>query len=210
MQIQETYSVTGPQLDVLGRAEQKMPAPLKRRGLAVFLAVVLALGAVFGLGGAKLNGQYRAVTASYTAADEYGNGIVSDLAAYADAAANIISVGRQILDAQDPQLTAAVQALEAFNAASTDHPAQQCAACSDLGAAVDALYQTLAATPMEQARASSLQTQRSEMLSRRDILEREAANGYNLAAQQYNQMAESFPASVIGAVWGCGKVELFQ
>ena len=45
---------TGPQLEVLGQAESRLPAPLKKRGTAWAAALALALVSVLLVGGLKL------------------------------------------------------------------------------------------------------------------------------------------------------------
>ena len=46
-------------------------------------------------------------------------------------------------------------------------------------------------------------------VSTQSILEREIAQNYTTAAQEYNQLAGSFPASLIAPLWGAGEAELF-
>ena len=55
---QETFTIHGPQLEVLGEVESKLPAPAKKRSMASVVLVALALVSVFGIGGAKLKGKY--------------------------------------------------------------------------------------------------------------------------------------------------------
>ena len=56
---QETFTIHGPQLEVLGEVESKLPAPAKKRSTASVVLVALALVSVFGIGGAKLKGTYN-------------------------------------------------------------------------------------------------------------------------------------------------------
>ena len=43
-----------------------------------------------------------------------------------------------------------------------------------------------------------------------DIILRTAGNEYNPAVEEYNNTLSSFPANVIGTLWGIGEVEAFQ
>ena len=88
---QENFTIHGPQLEILGEVETKLPAPAKKRGTASIVLVALALVSVLGIGGAKLKGVYRETAEIYTSAqDEYGHSIQGDFEAQADAAANLI------------------------------------------------------------------------------------------------------------------------
>ena len=53
---QESFTISGPQLEVFGQVETNLPAPAKKRSTASVFLVVLALLSVFGIGGAKLKG----------------------------------------------------------------------------------------------------------------------------------------------------------
>ena len=73
---QENFTIHGPQLEILGEVETKLPAPAKKRGTASIVLVALALVSVLGIGGAKLKGVYRETAEIYTSAqDEYGHSI---------------------------------------------------------------------------------------------------------------------------------------
>ena len=88
---QENFTIHGPQLEILGEVETKLPAPAKKRGTASIVLAALALVSVLGIGGAKLKGVYRETAEIYTSAqDEYGHSIQGDFETQADAAANLI------------------------------------------------------------------------------------------------------------------------
>lgn len=73
---QENFTIHGPQLEILGEIETKLPAPAKKRGTASIVLAALALVSVLGIGGAKLKGVYRETAEIYTSAqDEYGHSI---------------------------------------------------------------------------------------------------------------------------------------
>ena len=187
---QESFRIEGPQLEVFGQIESKLPAPAKKRPAAV-LAIVLA-----------------ALVAVYSATNEHGSGMTGDLALRADAAANLIRLCGQVLGTDDATVQAAQGALDSWNAAAdAGGPADQFAANTALGGAVTAMYQqTDAAGGVTEA----ISGQYTEFLSRQDIILRTAANDYNPAAQGYNDTVSGFPANVIGLLWGAGEVQLFQ
>ena len=64
---QETFTIHGPQLEVLGEVESKLPAPAKKRSTASVVLVALALVSVFGIGGAKLKEKYNALVPEHNA-----------------------------------------------------------------------------------------------------------------------------------------------
>lgn len=205
---QESFRIEGPQLEVFGQIESKLPAPAKKRPTAVLAIVLAALVAVFGIGGAKLKGRQASVQALYTATNEHGSGMTGDLALRADAAANLIRLCGQVLGTDDATVQAAQAALDGWNAAAdAGGPADQFAVNTALGGAVTAMYQqTDAAGGVTEA----ISGQYTEFLSRQDIILRTAANDYNPAAQGYNDTVSGFPANVIGLLWGAGEVQLFQ
>ena len=74
---QETFTIHGPQLEVLGEVESKLPAPAKKRSTASVVLVALALVSVFGIGGAKLKGKYNDTAKIYTAIAFDSGGVAS-------------------------------------------------------------------------------------------------------------------------------------
>lgn len=204
---QETFRIEGPQLEVFGQAESKLPAPAKKRPAAALALVVLALVSVVGIGGAKLNTKYNQVRAIYSASNEHGQSMENDLSLRADAAANLIRLCGQVLGEDAPSVQAAQQALDDWNATDADHPADQFAANTALGSAVDILYNEVVDAGKS---TGSIEAQHTEFLSRQDIILRTAGNEYNPAAEEYNKTLSAFPANVVGALWGIGEVEAFQ
>ena len=53
---QETFELHGPQLEVFGEIENRLPPPARKRPAAALVLAALALVSVFGIGGAKLKG----------------------------------------------------------------------------------------------------------------------------------------------------------
>ena len=118
---QENFTIHGPQLEILGEVETKLPAPAKKRGTASIVLAALALLSVLGIGGAKLKGVYRETAEIYTSAqDEYGHSIQGDFEAQADAAANLIKqAGTQ--RALDDQYNAFVSAQATIERAANEY-----------------------------------------------------------------------------------------
>ncbi len=204
---QETFRIEGPQLEIFGQAESKLPAPAKKRPAAALALVVLALVSVLGIGGAKLNTKYNQVRAIYSASNEHGQSMENDLSLRADAAANLIRLCGQVLGEDAPSVQAAQQALDDWNATDADHPADQFAANTALDSAVDIMYNEVVDAGKS---TGSIEAQHTEFLSRQDIILRTAGNDYNPAAEEYNKTLSAFPANVVGALWGIGEVEAFQ
>lgn len=204
---QETFRIEGPQLEIFGQAESKLPAPAKKRPAAALALVVLALVSVLGIGGAKLNTKYNQVRAIYSASNEHGQSMENDLSLRAAASANLIRLCGQVLGEDAPSVQAAQQALDDWNATDADHPADQFAANTALGSAVDIMYNEVVDAGKS---TGSIEAQHTEFLSRQDIILRTAGNDYNPAAEEYNKTLSAFPANVVGALWGIGEVEAFQ
>ena len=70
----------------------------------------------------------------------------------------------------------------------------------------NALYAAMQAAAPDPLKMGAVQTQYSDFNSAGVVLSNMA---YNEQAQQYNEMARGFPASVIGALWNVKEVELF-
>lgn len=192
-------------LPALGKAEGRLPAPLRRPLTARTVALALALVAVVGLGGGKLAAK-AADTAALYERGMRGDGvsIASDLTARANAAANILTLGEGLLGQEDALVAGARAALDDLNAA--EGPAARYEANARLASAVDALYQQLAPKAEQAGKADMLQTQWSEFLSRQDIIRHD---GYNEAAQAFNETLRGFPAVLLGRIWQIEEVELF-
>lgn len=205
---QETFVIHGPQLEVLGTAESKLPAPLKKRGTAAAVLAALALVSVFGIGGARLKGLHDKTAALYTAAqDKYGHSIQGDFAAQADAAANLIRVAGRTLGQGDASVQAAQTALDAWNAQDEADPAQQYALNRALAGAVDLAY-TAAADAAAAQEKGQLDDLYASFTSAQATVERAAA-AYNEQAQAYNQTAGGFPAVVLAGLWGAQPLAYF-
>lgn len=205
---QETFVIHGPQLEVLGTAESKLPAPLKKRSTAAAVLAALALVSVFGIGGARLKGLHDKTAALYTVAqDKYGHSIQGDFAAQADAAANLIRVAGRTLGQGDASVQAAQTALDAWNAQGDADPAQQYALNRALAGGVDLAY-TAAADAAAAQEKGQLDDLYASFTSAQATVERAAA-AYNEQAQAYNQTAGGFPAVVLAGLWGAQPLAYF-
>ena len=174
---QETFTIHGPQLEVLGQVESKLPPPARKRPVAALALAVLALASVLGVGGGRLRALHDSTARIYSAAqDEYGHGIQSDLADQADAAASLIRVAGGVLGEQDADVQAARQALDAWNeTADPDRPAVQYERNNTLAGAVEVLY--TAASDGADARAKGqLQDLHDAFTSAQATIERAAAD----------------------------------
>lgn len=204
---QESFVIQGPQLEVLGKAESKLPAPARKRPLANIVLGAAILVSVFGIGGAQLKGRQSAVLAQYNATNEYNQGIQNDLAAQTIAAANLVRQAQKVLGENDDAVAAVQTVVDRLQQPPAD-PADAHAANQALYGAVDVLYQTA------RAQASGETLDRIEELfaefTSRQATINHAAGAYNEAARDYNAMAGSFPANLVGALWGAGSVPEFS
>ena len=208
---QESFTFHGPQLEILGEVETKLPAPAKKRPVAAGVLALCVLVSVFGIGGSALKSQYRAVCDTYTATDKYGHGIQQDFDTQADAAANLIRLCEPVLGSDNDAVFSANAALDAWNTSAQENGAQppvQYAANKQLYSAVDALYAVGSAKASGDAK-RQMDTQYDAFVSAQATLERAAA-AYNQQADAYNNKTAAFPANVISVLWGVGEVPSFS
>ena len=203
---QETFAIHGPQLEVLGEVETKLPAPAKKRSTASLVLDALALVSVIGIGGAKLKGVYKDTARVYTAADKYGHSIQGDFETQADAAANLIKQAGYVDNAPAGALQTAQDALTAWNAADAT-PASQYQANRQLYNAVDSLYAALN-NKVDSTTQRTLDDQYNAFVSAQATIERAAAE-YNLSVDDYEKTVSQFPASLLAGLWGAQTPERF-
>lgn len=204
---QESFEIKGPQLEVLGEVESKLPPVVKKKPVAILVIAVAALVSVFGIGGASMKAAYNEVARSYTAVNERNQGIQQDFATQADAAANMVRLAGRVLGETDGDVTATADALAAWNANSEITPEVQYALNSKLYSTVDTLY-TAAANEADSKTKDQLTVLRQTFVSAQNTIDRSAAE-YNDAVQQYRRGTEMFPAPVIGALWGANDLPLY-
>lgn len=206
---QETFVIHGPQLEVLGEVESKLPPPARKRPAAALALAVLALVSVFSIGGVRLKGVRSRTARIYTSQqDEYGHSIQGDFAAQTDAAASLIRVAGNHLGEEDADVQAAQAALDSWNAeADADHPEVQYACNTALKGAVDLLY-TAAADTADAKTKGQLDDLYDSFTSAQATIERAAA-GYNTQAEAYNEMISGFPAGILAGLWDAGPLQTF-
>lgn len=207
---QESFEIKGPQLEVFGEVETKLPAPAKKRPTALAVLVAAALVSVLGIGGAQLKGQWRETSEIYTnQIDEYGNGIQQDFSSQADAAASLIRIAGAVVSEQDADLQAAQTALENWNkAADRKNANEQYALNRQLYTAIDTLY-TAAADEADSKAKGQLTDLYDSFVSSQMILDRETA-AYNQQADAYLELTRGFPGGVQAALWGVGDIPTFE
>ena len=208
---QESFTIHGPQLEILGEVETKLPAPAKKRPVAAGVLALCVLVSVFGIGGHALKSQYSAVCAAYTATDKYGHGIQQDFDTQADAAANLIRLSEPVLGSDNDAVSTATAALDAWNTSAQEDGAQpsvQYAGNKQLYSAVDALYAAGSAKAGSDVK-RQMDNQYDAFVSAQATIERAAA-AYNQQADAYNKKAAAFPANVISALWRVGEVPSFS
>ena len=207
---QESFEIKGPQLEVFGEVETKLPAPAKKRPTALAVLVAAALVSVLGIGGAQLKGQWRETSEIYTnQIDEYGNGIQQDFSSQADAAASLIRIAGIVVGEQDADLQAAQTALENWNkAADRKNANEQYTLNRQLYTAIDTLY-TAAADEADSKAKGQLTDLYDSFVSSQMILDRETAD-YNQQADAYLKLTRDFPGGVQAALWGVGDIPTFE
>lgn len=207
---QESFEIKGPQLEVFGEVETKLPAPAKKRPTALAVLVAAALVSVLGIGGAQLKGQWRETSEIYTnQIDEYGNGIQQDFSSQADAAASLIRIAGAVVGEQDADLQAAQTALENWNkAADRKNANEQYTLNRQLYTAIDTLY-TAAADEADSKDKGQLTDLYDSFVSSQMILDRETA-AYNQQADAYLKLTRGFPGGVQAALWGVGDIPTFE
>lgn len=207
---QESFEIKGPQLEVFGEVETKLPTPAKKRPTALAVLVAAALVSVLGIGGAQLKGQWRETSEIYTnQIDEYGNGIQQDFSSQADAAASLIRIAGAVVGEQDADLQAAQTALENWNkAADRKNANEQYTLNRQLYTAIDTLY-TAAADEADSKAKGQLTDLYDSFVSSQMILDRETA-AYNQQADAYLKLTRGFPGGVQAALWGVGDIPTFE
>lgn len=204
----ETFEIKGPQLEVLGEAESKLPAPARKRPVAAAVLAAAVLLSVFGIGGAKLKGEYKDVSAVYTEqVDRHGNGIQGDFAVLLDDAASLTRQCQKALGESSAECAAVTELVDRWESTPVS-PAAQYEVFTELNGAVDVMYGA-ARTAADGETLARIESLDASYVSNQSILEREIAQNYTPAAQSYNETAGQFPASLIVPLWGVGEAELF-
>lgn len=207
---QESFEIKGPQLEVFGETETRLPAAAKKRPAALAVLAVAIVASVLGIGGAQLKGQWRETSEIYTSQiDDYGNGIQQDFSNQADAAASLIRIASAVVGTDDADLQAAQTALDNWNEAADHKDAnEQYTLNRQLYTAVDTLY-TAAADEADSKAKGQLTDLYDSFVSSQMILDRETA-AYNQEADSYLKLASGFPGGVQAALWGVKDIPTFE
>ena len=168
---QETFTIHGPQLEILGEVETKLPAPAKKRGVASLVLAALAFVSVFGIGGARLKGTQTAAIAAYTEMCTTNSGR-TDTGRLAQAAAQVVAEAGTILGEDN---AAVQQAQKAVNEYIGDISRQQPTVHSEMVNAVELAYKTAQAQRDKQDR-RELDIAHDEFTSYENIIVREYQN----------------------------------
>ena len=185
---QETFTIHGPQLEILGEVETKLPAPAKKRGVASLVLVALALVSVFGIGGARLKGTQTAAVAAYTEMCTTNSGR-TETGRLAQAAAQVVAEAGTILGEYIGDISR-----------------QQPTVHSEMINAVELAYKTAHAQRDKQDR-RELDIAHDEFTSYENIIVREYLPKYNKYAAVVNSTA--FPTAQLGALWGVETMPTF-
>ena len=199
---QESFTIHGPQLEILGEVETKLPAPAKKRGTASIVLVVLALVSVFGIGGAKLKGTESRAVASYSTMCTTNSGR-TDAGKLAQAANDVLSGAGQILG-QDDDLVR--QAQKAVNAYIGDISRTSPTVHLEMVDAVELAYKT-AQAKVDREERRDMDLAHDEFVSYENIIVREYLTKYNEYASVLDSTA--FPTAQIGELWGVNSLPTF-
>ena len=194
---QESFEIKGPQLEVFGEAETRLPAAAKKRPAALAVLAVAIVASVL-------------TSEIYTSQiDDYGNGIQQDFSNQADAAASLIRIASAVVGTDDADLQAAQTALDNWNEAADRKDAnEQYTLNRQLYTAVDTLY-TAAADEADSKAKGQLTDLYDSFVSSQMILDRETA-AYNQEADSYLKLASGFPGGVQAALWGVKDIPTFE
>lgn len=183
------------------KLEQLLPAPLKNKAVAVAAACLLAVGSVFGIGGAKLSA-YESRTAAAFSDGMYS--IAADLDARLNSAANLATVAEKVSGVSAEAIDGVRQAIDGVNAA--EGPAGKSEADGALAQAVNALYDEAAALA-DANQYDLVAGELAEFNARGNTIRN---NDYNSRAQAFNETLAGQPAKLIGALWGIEEAEYYQ
>ena len=200
---QESFEIKGPQLEVFGEAETRLPAAAKKRPAALAVLAVAIVASVLGIGGAQLKGQWRETSEIYTSQiDDYGNGIQQDFSNQADAAASLIRIASAAVGTDDADLQAAQTALDNWNEAADRKDANE-------QYTLNRQLYTAAADEADSKAKGQLTDLYDSFVSSQMILDRETA-AYNQEADSYLKLASGFPGGVQAALWGVKDIPTFE
>lgn len=211
-QPEQTLRLT-PTQQKLAALEQKLPAALGTKAVAIALSVVVMAAAFVGIGGAKLRGKYNEARQWYTTgvAADSGYNLNEELSARQNTAANVITTALSTLGADSAEVQAAQKALEEFTICKQladgglgMHAMYQ--ANETLGSAIDQLYAKLQETAADPMKMGAVQGQYGQFNSAGTIL---GTLRYNDAVYRYQNEVGGFPANLLGGLAGVKEVQPF-
>lgn len=177
---------------------------LKNRAVAWCLSILIAAGATLGLGGWKLHGQREQAEQAFFTGQK-GFSPYNDLMSRRDSAYNLLTLAQKGMDQNNEAVKQVQIAWNSLDRAET--PKEYYEANSQLQGAVDILYQQLEPTLLESDRQIA-RRQYKDFCGRMSNLQYD--DYYNGLAEEYNRVCSGFPASVIGALTGAGKLPVFR
>lgn len=211
-QPEQTLRLT-PAQQKLAALEQKLPAALGTKAVAIALSVVVMAAAFMGIGSAKLRGKYNEACQWYTTgvAADSGYNLNEELSTRQNTAANVITTALSTLGADSAEVQAAQKALEEFTACKQladggfgMHAMYQ--ANETLGSAIDQLYAKLQEAAADPMKMGAVQGQYGQFNSAGTIL---GTLRYNDAVYQYQNEVGGFPANLLGSLAGVKEVQPF-
>lgn len=211
-QPEQTLRLT-PAQQKLAALEQKLPAALGTKAVAIALSVVVMAAAFMGIGSAKLRGKYNEACQWYTTgvAADSGYNLNEELSTRQNTAANVITTALSTLGADSAEVQAAQKALEEFTACKQladggfgMHAMYQ--ANETLGSAIDQLYAKLQEAAADPMKMGAVQGQYGQFNSAGTIL---GTLHYNDAVYRYQNEVGGFPANLLGSLAGVKEVQPF-
>ena len=185
--------------------EERLPAVLQNRTVALVLALLMGLVGVLGLGAVRLRADYAKTACIFTqgtAGDGYS--IAYDLSYRQQIAQSLLAEGSNRRGDSDPyvvQVRSALNLLPQQVDLAVDSPSGLYRLDRELGSAVEALVRA-----MGYKNDPVLAPLWAEFTAREQIMD---GDGYNDAAQKFNRRLGQFPANIIGALWGVPELERF-
>ena len=198
----------------LRKLESALPGALRTQAVAAAILAAVLLVSVLGIGGAKLHGSYRKAADSFKAgvAEDVKSGgqytMLAQLGKRVSAAQNQIQASYGFDGVEETIRSQAQEALLAMETALEDEagPAALYEADAALEAAINLLHANVQEHAPDPLQTGAEQTAFQQFASAGTTLNHLS---YNDAAQAYNQAADDILASLIGKLWGAGKVEMF-
>lgn len=174
--------------------------------MARIITAVLVLLAILAGGYTSLNSlKSKTELVFINGQNNDGLGIENDLGERIDLAYNLVTIAKKHLDEQDQLIINVLLARDALITAKS--PAQKYNANMLLTQATTDLYNKLGAINLPEKDESYRKSIYADLSSRNDTI---SHDGYNAAAQQFNDLLLSFPASIIANLTGIKPVELFR